>query len=153
MRTYTVRRPKVEMITSKTTESKQEEEHLNTEETIRYQRREIIKDLTLLEGHLQQACKINSKPCDCCHKHPIKLEALAEETAGMTPELVFRELAKWAREIAPITTEAASASGKYDKEYPKLAMKAREFRKAIMPAQPLEKEENEQTIPPTKEGQ
>jgi hypothetical protein len=51
----------------------------------------------------------------------------------MSPDPVFRDLAEWTRSIAPITTEAAAASGKYDEQYPKLAIEARNFRKAIMP--------------------
>jgi hypothetical protein len=116
-------------------EPRKETKGLTTEETINYQKREIAKQLTLLEGHLQQSCKINNKACDCCTKHPITIEGLAEETTGMTQDPIFRELAGWAKLIAPITTEAASASGKYDEEYPKLAIRAREFRKAIMPVE------------------
>lgn len=106
-----------------------------TDETIEHQKREIVKELLLLEGHLTQSCKIGGKACDCCTKHPITIEGLAEETAGMSTDPVFRELSQWAKSIGDITTEAASASGKYDEEYPKLAIKAREFRKAIMPAE------------------
>ena len=108
---------------------------LTTDETINYQKREIVKELLLLEGHLQQGCKIGGTACDCCTKHPITIEALAQETTGMTPEPVFREIAEWARSVGEITSEAASASGKHDEEYPKLAIKAREFRKAIMPTE------------------
>ncbi|MGQ9545931.1 MAG: hypothetical protein ACUVTR_02030 [Dehalococcoidia bacterium] len=127
--------------------------HLTTEETIRYQKREITKQLLLLENHLQQGCKIGGKPCDCCAKHPIIIEALALETAGMTPDPVFKELADWAQAIAPMTSQAASASGKYDREYPKLAIKARDFRKAIMVDNQLEKEVGDaETIPAAKEG-
>jgi len=79
-----------------------------------------------------------------CEKHPIKIEGLAQEAAGMTPEPVFRKLAKWTQEISPITTEAAAASGKYAEKYPELAIEARTFRKALMPGKPVEKEvENE----------
>ena len=106
---------------------------ITTNETVLYQRREISKELILLEGHLQQGCKINDRACDCCEKHPLKIEGLAQETAGMTADPVYSELADWTRSIATITSEEAAASGQYDEEYPKLAMKAREFRKAIMP--------------------
>ena len=108
------------------------EGHLTTEETIRYQRREIGKELLLLEKHLQQGCKIDAKPCDCCLKHPTAIEALAQEALGMASDPVFDEVIEWTREISPMTTEAASASGKYDRNYPKLAIKARELRKAVM---------------------
>lgn len=106
---------------------------VSTEQTIAYQRRELAKELILLEGHLQQACKIGGEACDCCEKHPLKIEGLAQETAGMTAEPIYSELASWVREIAPAVTAEASASGEYEQMYPELAMQAREFRKAIMP--------------------
>jgi len=106
---------------------------VTTQETVLYQRREISKELILLEGHLQQGCKINDRACDCCEKHPLKIEGLAQETAGMTADPVYSELAVWTHSISAVTSEEAAASGQYDDEYPKLAMKAREFRKAIMP--------------------
>lgn len=118
-----------------TSESKKETKGVTTDETITHQKREIVKELLLLEGHLQQGCKIGGTACDCCTKHPITIEALAQETTGMTPEPVFREIAEWARSVGEITSQAASASGKHDEEYPKLAIKAREFRKAIMPTE------------------
>lgn len=105
---------------------------LTTEETIKYQRREIGKELLLLEKHLQQGCKIDSKPCDCCEKHPLAIEGLAQEALGMTADPVFNDVVEWAREIIPRTTEEASTSGKFDKDYPRLATKARQLRKAVM---------------------
>lgn len=125
---------------------------VTTDETIQYQKREIAKELTLLEGHLQASCKINAKPCDCCEKHPIKIEALALETVGMTKDPVFRELAAWASSVTAITSEAAAASGKYDDEYPKLAIKAREFRKVIMPAAPVKEVVDGETVSGTEVG-
>jgi len=156
LQTYGIRRPNAALSELKNKELEQESGRVTTDETIQYQKREIVKELSLLEGHLQQGCKINSKPCECCLKHPIKIEGLAQETVSMTPEPVFKELAEWARSIAPITTEAASASGKYDDEYPQLAIKAREFRKAIMPiGNELSKKEvgDGETVPATEEGQ
>lgn len=131
LQTYGIRRPSTAPPEPKSKEPEQKG-RVTTDETIQYQKREIVKELTLLEGHLQEGCKINHKACDCCEKHPIKLEGLAQETAGMTSEPVFRELAKWTRSIAPVTSEAASASGKYDEQYPKLAIEARNFRKTVM---------------------
>lgn len=133
LQTYGIRRSNVALAEPGYKEPEQGSGRVTTDETIQYQKKQIVKELTLLEGHLQEGCKINRKACDCCEKHPTKIEGLAQETAGMTPEPVFKELAEWAQEIAPITTEAAVASGKYDDEYPKLAIKARELRKAIMP--------------------
>jgi len=118
---------------------------VSTKETIEHQKREIVKEFLLLEGHLQQSCKIGGKACGCCTKHPITIEGLAQETSAMTPDPIFREIAQWAKSISPITTEEASASGEYDDEYPNLAIKAREFRRVIMPSL---KEEDEAS-PPT----
>jgi hypothetical protein len=129
LQTYGLRRqpPKIEM-----PKSEAKEKRVTTEETIAYQRRELAKELTLLEGHLSQGCKINNKACDCCEKHPIKIEGLALETAGMTPDPVYKRLASWVQEISPIITEEAAASGSYEGQYPQLAIQARDFRKTIM---------------------
>lgn len=110
---------------------------VTTEETIAYQRRELGKELVLLEKHLQQKCKIAGKPCDCCQKHPLIIEALAQETLGMTADPLFDETAQWARQVSPLTTEAASASGTYDQRYPQLAVEARRLRKRIMGTEDL----------------
>ncbi len=133
LQTYGLKRHDAPLVQSEMAALGQKREGLTTKETVQYQRREIVKELSLLEGHLGQGCKINSKPCDCCEKHPIKIEGLAEEAKGMSADPVFRELAEWTRKIAPITTEAASASGRYEKEYQDILIQAREFRKAIMP--------------------
>ena len=102
------------------------------DETVRYQKREIGKELLLLEKHLQQGCKIEGKPCDCCEKHPIAIEGLVQETLGMIKDPSLSKLVEWTRSVGPITTQASSASGEYDKKYPELAVEARQFRKAIM---------------------
>ena len=101
-------------------------------ETVSYQKRELCKALLLLEMHFQQGCKIGGKPCDCCEKHPLVIEALAEEALGMTGEHIFEEVTSWSKMIAPITTEEAAKSGQYDQEYPGMAVEARGFRKRIM---------------------
>jgi hypothetical protein len=105
---------------------------VSNEETINYQRREISKELLLMEKHLQQRCKINGTACDCCKKHPMAIEALSQEALGMTGDEVFHEIAEWSKRVSPITTAEASSSGKYDEEYPKLAVQAREMRKKVM---------------------
>jgi len=107
-------------------------ERVSTEETVAYQKRELGKEILLLEKHLQQKCKIAGKACDCCEKHPIVIEALAQETLGITGDPLFGDVVAWAKRIAPITTEAASRSGQYDEEYPDLAVQGRNFRKRIM---------------------
>ena len=111
---------------------------VSTEETIAYQRREIGKELLLLEKHFQQQCKIGGKACDCCKKHPMAIEALSQEALGLSGEEVFNEIANWAKEIAPITSEEASASGLYDDKYPEMAVAARGLRKRIMGTEKVE---------------
>ena len=106
---------------------------VSTEETINYQKREIGKELLLLEKHLQQGCKIAGKGCDCCGgKHLITIEALSQETLGMTGDNLYSHLAVWSRDLSPLTTAEASSSGKYDDKYPQLAVQAREMRKKVM---------------------
>jgi hypothetical protein len=66
-----------------------------------YQLRELAKQLTLLEGHLrnfqpqagEQIC------CHCSEKHAFNIEALAEESLNILPDLAptLRRLAEWAR--------------------------------------------------------
>lgn len=106
---------------------------VSTEQTIRFQQREIAKQALLLEGHLQQGCKIDGVACDCCEKHPINLEALAEETLGMTGDPVYDQIAEWCRQNGPKMTAEASASGRHEGEYPQLAVDLRGFRKKVMP--------------------
>jgi hypothetical protein len=106
---------------------------VSTEETIAYQKREISKELLLMEKHLQQHCKISGVACDCCGgKHLITIEGLAQETLGMTGDPVYNELVDWTKVVTPLTTANASASGKYEDKYPELALQAREMRKRIM---------------------
>jgi hypothetical protein len=97
-----------------------------------YQRREIGKSLLLLQKHFEQKCKIAGKACDCCEKHPMEIEALAQETLGITGDDLYHEIAEWARNIAPVTTVEASASGQYEKLYTQLAKEARAYRKRVM---------------------
>ena len=48
---------------------------ISNEETISYQKREVAKEMLLLEKHLQQKCKMLGKACDCCKKHLLPLES------------------------------------------------------------------------------
>ena len=95
LQTYALKRPYVPIVVDSTVRTAPGK-GVSTEETVNYQRRELVKELTLLEGHLQQGCKINNKGCDCCEKHPIKIEGLAQETAGMVRDGLFSKLAGWA---------------------------------------------------------
>ncbi len=101
-------------------------------ETIAYQNRELGKALLLMELHLQQGCKINGIPCDCCTKHPMAIEALSEEALGMTGDPKYSDIISWTKKVTPMTTTDASTSGEYDEIYPELAQEARRFRKRIM---------------------
>lgn len=105
---------------------------VSTQETVDYQRREIAKEFFLLEKHLQQHCQIGGKPCDCCEKHPIIIEGLAQEVLGMENDPLYSEIIEWAREVSPMTTQTASESGKYYETYPQLAIAARTLRKRMM---------------------
>lgn len=105
---------------------------VSTEDTVQYQKRELSKELLLMEKHLQQGCKINGVACDCCEKHPIAIEGLAQETLGMTGDKLYGNILTWTKKVSPITTADASASGEHDEKYPKLAVEARELRKEIM---------------------
>ncbi len=105
---------------------------VTTAETIAYQRRELGKEILLVEKHLQQRCKIGGVACDCCEKHPIVIEALAQDALGMSADPVFTDIISWIREIAPMTTEVASQSGRFDEKYPEMAIKARIMRKNLM---------------------
>ncbi len=67
-----------------------------------------------------------------CEKHPMAIEALAEEALGMTGDPKFSDILAWAKKVTPMTTTEASTSGDYDKTYPELAQEARRFRKSIM---------------------
>jgi hypothetical protein len=99
---------------------------------VKYQNRELVKEMVLLEAHLLQQCKIDGKACDCCSKHPIALEGLARETLGMTTKPIYSEIADWAKEIADKTTPEASASGRFDSEYLQMAVKLRDLRKRVI---------------------
>ena len=67
-----------------------------------------------------------------CEKHPMTIEALAEEALGMTGNSQYSDITDWAKRVAPQTSAVASASGDYDELYPQLAQEARVFRKRIM---------------------
>lgn len=101
-------------------------------DTIHYQERTIAKELLLVEKHLQEGCRIDGKPCDCCLKHTMTLEALAEETLGMTGDGLYKDIRDWASDMQAKTTAEANASGNFNDEYPKQAMTARVYRKKVV---------------------
>jgi hypothetical protein len=114
--------------------TREEEVHrgVSTADTIQYQKDQLVKQISLMEMHLQQGCKIPVRgvptACDCCMKHPDTIEALAEETLGMTGDPVYREIINWCQFLKPRTTPEASASGKYDKEYAGYALEGRRLK-------------------------
>ena len=103
------------------------------EDTLEHQRKEISKELLLMEAHLRQGSRINKKPCDCTGKHSTAIEALSEETIGIDPARAefYRELAAFAQEIQIKGSQEVVFSGKYADEYPQLAERARFYRKTI----------------------
>lgn len=112
---------------------------VTTVATIAYQKRELGKELLLLEKHLQQGCRIppvTGDPCDCCSpKHTITIEALALETYGITGDPVYQEIAQWANSIEAKTTIREIESGRHN--YGEDAVKAREYRKKILGTEAL----------------
>lgn len=112
---------------------------VTTEETIAYQRRELGKELLLLEAHLREGCRIpptTGEPCDCCSpKHTVTIEALALETYGITGEPIYQELAKWAEEIERKTTIPEIESGRHN--YGGDAVQGRKYRKEILGSESL----------------
>ncbi|MBA7681648.1 hypothetical protein ES703_89988 [subsurface metagenome] len=112
---------------------------VSTGETIAYQRRELGKELLLLEAHLREGCRIpptTGEPCDCCSpKHTITIEALALETYGMTGDPLYQELTKWAEEIERKTTIPEIESGRHN--YGEDAVEARKYRKKLLGSESL----------------
>ena len=112
---------------------------VTTEETIAYQKRELGKELLLLEKHLREGCRIpptTGEPCDCCSpKHTITIAALALETYGITGDPVYQELSKWAEGIAKKATIPEIESGKHN--YGENAVEARGYRKKLLGSESL----------------
>ncbi len=112
---------------------------VTTEETIAYQKRELGKELLLLEKHLEQGCRIPpivGEPCDCCSpKHTITIEALALETYGLTGDIFYQEIAKWAKEVEGKTTVSEINSGQHN--YGIDAVQSRNYRKKLLGSESL----------------
>jgi len=112
---------------------------VTTEETIAYQKRELGKELLLLQKHLEQGCRIppvTGEPCDCCSpKHTVTIEALALETYGITGDPIYQELAKWAEGIERKTTIPEIESGRHN--YGEDAVEARGYRKKLLGSESL----------------
>jgi hypothetical protein len=111
----------------------------STDKTVGVLRRDLAKELYRFQIDLGRGCKIAGEPCDCCEKHPILgLEALTEELIPMDPtNPVYEDINRWIRANHHKLTAEASASGKYDSEYPLLASDIREFRKQVLGTESL----------------
>lgn len=105
---------------------------VSDENTIRYQNIELAKELLLLDKHLQQGCAIFGKPCDCCEKHPLTIQALAEETYGITSNPLYMSIAAWAGAMGPFVDAQAPRDESALRRYAGWSLDAREYRKALM---------------------
>ena len=109
-------------------------EGVSAEETVNYQKRELCKELYLMEKQYSQKLRINGRVCDCgAGKHLLGIEGLAEETVSMVDDSgIYYRIIDWVRTVGPISTPEAAATGRYDEEYPKFSLAAREFRKELL---------------------
>ena len=106
---------------------------VTTEQTLAYQNREIVKTLLVLETHLGQGCRIMGEVCDCCVKHPLELEKLAEEGMTMSNVPVYEELYQFARKLDPMVQVDVLESGQVTEEdLLPLVLEARGYRKRVM---------------------
>lgn len=102
-------------------------------ETARELRRRVGKELYRAELDLQARLKIAAKPCDCLSdKHRLGLEATIEELSSKAPDPVYSEILGWFEINAEKLTVQASASGRYDEEYPAMAGELARFRKRVL---------------------
>jgi hypothetical protein len=100
----------------------------------RYQLRELVKKLTLLEGHLANfTSEVGGVLCcHCSAKHAFELEALAEEGVSVLNDLApqMRALAAWARANEEVFRRCQLEESVVNR----LIGEARGFRKALMAA-------------------
>jgi len=110
-----------------------------TEETVADLNKRLAKELYRFQLDLAAGCKIAGKPCDCCEKHPLfAIESMVEELVPMDPgNPTYAALGQWIKANADKLTLEASASGKYDQEYPHMAATMRAFRKDLMGTEEL----------------
>jgi len=100
----------------------------------RYQLEELAKKLVLLEGHLANF-RPNGGEVICCHcsqKHTFELQALAEESINIWPELAeeMRRLAAWCRQNRAVFQQCDLDEAVANQ----LSGEARGFRKTFMEA-------------------
>jgi hypothetical protein len=110
---------------------------VTTQETVNYQNRELGKVLIQMERHAAQGFKIPTASgptsCDCGTKHLPDLESLCEETIPMVSDpVIYLKIMDWVKDISPKITPEANDGGLYTKEYPGMAVQARDFRKQLL---------------------
>jgi hypothetical protein len=104
------------------------------DETTHELKRRLARELYRAELDLAGGLKIAGKACDCLeYKHSVGLEAAAEELISQDPgNPVYKEIVQWTKDnLAKVTVEAIQ-SGKYDADYPRMALQFKEFRKRVV---------------------
>jgi len=104
------------------------------EQTTKMLKRRLAKELYKAELDLAAKLKIDGLPCDCLIvKHPLALEALAEEVIPKDPDNpVYSEIIQWIGDNESKVSIEGIMSGLYDNEYPKMAAQFNDFRKRVM---------------------
>ena len=103
-------------------------------ETTHELKRRLARELYRAELDLAGGLKIAGKACDCLeYKHSLGLEAAAEELISQDPgNPVYKEIIQWLNtNLGKLTVEAIQ-SGKYDADYPRMALQFKEFRKRVV---------------------
>ena len=113
-----------------------------TADTILTQRQRLGLELYQFQLDLQDGCKIQGKPCDCCLKHStLGLEGLARETMAMRPLLPawstmpqdLADVIQWVTTYSERLTPEASASGQWEDWYRNEAAPwTRQMRRRVM---------------------
>ena len=102
-------------------------------ETIVALKDRLREQITGAEDDLAHNLKINGKACTCMEgRHNVQIKALAREVMEKEPDNpIFQEVIDWISSNEPRMTARASASGQYDKEYPKMANELGNFRRKL----------------------
>ena len=91
----------------------------DTEDHVRYTKREIAKQLILLENHLE------GYPCmECMTKHLLAIDGFSDEGIAMTNERIFSDSKQWSKDTYNTLT-----SGVSDQQMLALASSARDLRR------------------------
>ena len=104
------------------------------QQTLTALKRRLAKELYKAELDLAAGLLIANRPCSCLDgKHPLELEAAAEELIPEEPDnAVYQDIIQWLRDNQHKVTVAAIASGQFKQEYPRMAAEFRDFRKRVM---------------------